>query len=109
VTAPAAKPTVVSVEVGGERVLLDTETGKLHLLDRVASVVWPFLDGTATVDELAADVADAFGEPVERVRADLGALVGRLAEEGLLAGTGEPAPDDEPPPGPRMLVDPPSG
>lgn len=81
---PEVRDPVVDVEVDGERVLLDEETGHLAVLDRVGSVVYPFFDGTATVDELADDVAAAFGEDRERVAGDLIALAEQLREARFL-------------------------
>lgn len=71
-------------ELDGERVLWDPETGQLARLDRIGSLVWASLDGVATVGELVADLADAFGVSAEAVRADVDDLVARLSELGLV-------------------------
>lgn len=37
---PGVKPSVASVELDGERVLYDADSGRLHRLDPVGSVIW---------------------------------------------------------------------
>lgn len=81
---PSPKRSVVSVELDGERVLYDTETGRLHQLDAIGSVVWSCFDGEVDLDELAGDLSEAFGADRGRVRADVEALARSLAAEGLL-------------------------
>ena len=72
------------VELDGETVVYDEEQGTLHLLDRIATIVWACCDGTGTVAEIVDDLADAFGAERERVDADVRALLGKLTAEGLL-------------------------
>lgn len=121
---PVIRPTVTSVELDGERVLYDTETGKLQKLDVIGSIVWSCFDGATDIAELSADLSDAFGADPAQVRSDVEALVATLIEEGMLlsgaaAAAPPPAageavvsmPDD---PGPTagdlaVLTDPPGG
>lgn len=69
--------------VEGELVVLSPE-GQVHRLDRVATVLWPLLDGSATISELAVDVSAVFGVERHEARAQLDALVQRLDDAGLL-------------------------
>ncbi|MGH9177318.1 MAG: PqqD family protein [Acidimicrobiales bacterium] len=78
------------VELDGEAVVFDDESCRLYLLNPVATVVWQCLDGTASVPELAAELAGSFGAPVATVRADVEALVVELAGAGLLEGSAIP-------------------
>lgn len=113
---PAVKPTVLSVELDGERVLYDTATGRLHQLDAVGSIVWSCFDGASDLDDLSTDLSEAFGVDRARVRSDVEALVRQLAAEGLVdtggALPGPPDPEaDEPPTAGDLAVlsDPPGG
>lgn len=113
---PAVRPTVVSVELDGERVLYDTATGQLHQLDAVGSIVWSCFDGTTDVDEISADLSEAFGADRARVRSDIETLVRQLAAENLLdigqpePGLAEPSDDPHPAAGDlAVLSDPPGG
>jgi hypothetical protein len=69
-----------------EAVLLDEGVDRLHVLDRIGTLVWECLDGVSTLDELAADLADGFGVARSVVDADVLALVRSLGAAGLLDG-----------------------
>lgn len=112
---PVAKGSVTSVELDGERVLYDVDSGRLQRLDPVGTIIWPFLDGSVSIAELADDVADAFSAPAEDVRAGIVDLVRALLDEGLLVPAGDDGTAEEPPAraagddAERFLVDPPGG
>jgi len=105
---PVPNPAVSSVELDGERVLYDADRGRVVRLDRVASLIWPLLDGVSTADELAEDLSDVFGRPLSEVRADLEELFDGLGRSGYL-NTGKGAGGSSaPPPAPNAyLADPP--
>src|SRR5688572_27206206 len=84
-SAPARRSRLISAEIGAEIVLYDEGSDSLHLLDPVASVVWSSLDGTMTLRQVCADLADAFYTLEERVRDDVLRLVGELADRNLIA------------------------
>ena len=114
---PVVKPSVATVELDGELVVCDLDSWRLHKLDRVASLVWGCFDGSADIAELSADLADAFGTDVDRVREDVLQLVRSLADQDLLvlgSSVGDDVDDgdllgSEVPGGPAYLVDPPGG
>jgi Coenzyme PQQ synthesis protein D (PqqD) len=78
-------PTVYSVTVDGEAVLLDEVSDRLHHLNAPAALVWACLDGQATVGALAQELSDELGEPYERVLAGTLAIVHDLDAQELLA------------------------
>jgi PqqD family protein of HPr-rel-A system len=83
-----AKPTVrrdlTVVELDGEAVIYDEGTGELHHLNPTATIVFGLCDGTATMRELATDIADAFGVPRDEVESQVRAVVRRFRAAGLL-------------------------
>jgi hypothetical protein len=83
---PRARGGLASVELDGETVLYDEDTGRTHVLNPTASLLWKIFDGEASLDELADDVADVFGEDVETVRPQLVELARDLGQQGLLVG-----------------------
>jgi len=93
--APAVGAWVTAVELDGETVLYDETSGVLHLLDAVATVVWARLDGTATLDELTADLSRTFATDPARVRGDLVAFARQLGRQHLLEGVALPPVDDD--------------
>jgi len=86
----SARPIAAPVEealLDGEMVLYNPEDHRIHHLDRTGALLWQLLDGSATVGELADDIADAFGSPLQQVEADLAELLTGLEGEGLLLNT----------------------
>jgi hypothetical protein len=82
---PVHRATVSEVEIDGELVLLDTSSGALHVLNRVAAAVWLELDGSRDVDAIVADLSTAAGAEVDRVRQDVSKFLNELSRAGLLA------------------------
>lgn len=103
VGTPTARRDVDAVTVDGAIVI--HRDGRIHTLDPLATLVWRCLDGRATVDEIAGDLAPAFAVPVERARRDVESVVGELARLDLLAPAGDA--DQHSPPAPASLADPP--
>lgn len=101
---PQRRADVEAVDVDGELVLWDPVGRTVHRLDPVGSLLWPFLDGTATIAELASDAANVWSVPYEAAAGAITALVGQLGSAHLL--------EDGSPrhvrPRPIHLVDPPS-
>lgn len=83
-TRPRVRADLCVVELDGERVVFDEADGSLHHLNATASLVFVLCDGTATVHELAVDVSDAFGVPLDEVTTEVGALVDQLRRANLL-------------------------
>ena len=79
--------TVLFEEVSGEVVLLDLASGKYYGLNGVASRMWHALVQAGDVEAAVPLLQARYDVPVERLRADLARLVGRLLAAGLLEGT----------------------
>jgi PqqD family protein of HPr-rel-A system len=96
VTAPLRlrpRDDLTVVEIDGEAVVYDDATGDLHHLNPTATVVFSLCDGSVTARDLSAEIADAFGEPVEEIQRHVRGVLRRLREQNLLvpasgAGTG---------------------
>lgn len=100
------RPDVEAVDVDGELVLWDPIGRIVHRLDPVGSLLWPFLDGSATVAELAADVSEVWDVSLEQAGSALDALIDQLRDARLLRDAVEPS--TVPSLGPDYLIDPPS-
>ena len=83
---PRRAPSVAFTELDGEVVLYDEDTGHTHLLNPTAGVLWQCFDGEATLDELAADVAEAYGIDPEVAADDVRSIATSLGELGVLSG-----------------------
>ncbi|HUG85311.1 MAG TPA: HPr-rel-A system PqqD family peptide chaperone [Euzebya sp.] len=77
-------PDVHAVDVDDEAVLLHEPTGQLHLLNPTGALVWHCLDGRATLQAIAEDIADVGGLDGEQVLAQLQALLTDLVDGGLV-------------------------
>jgi peroxiredoxin len=98
---PLARPDVASLMIGAELVLGRIPDGTPYVqacaLNESGSIVWQCFDGTGSIDEIAADIADVFGADPAAVTADVLALAREVGAEGFLVGVHEAPPDfDEP-------------
>jgi PqqD family protein of HPr-rel-A system len=83
-TRPRVRVDLTIVVLDGEAVVYDDVSGELHHLNPSATVVFGLLDGTATIRELAGDVADAFGLAPEEIERQIRTLVRQFRKLGLL-------------------------
>jgi hypothetical protein len=85
---PRRVPDVVWVTVDDEIVVLDA-SGRAQVITSTGALLWPLLDGVATVGELAADVADVFGIEPELALADVCRFVDEMVAMALIVGAPE--------------------
>lgn len=90
--APRRRPNVAAVELDGEAVLYDEDSGAMHLLDPIATIVWKCFDGSANLEDLSFELAAAFDADEDVILADVLALARQLGRQGLLEGV-EPDPE----------------
>jgi uncharacterized membrane protein YphA (DoxX/SURF4 family) len=96
---------IVAVGVNGKTIVADPTAMRYHALEATASVVWPWFDGTATVEEITSDLSKAFAAPLEAVRADVLEFARQLGTEGVLDGeSGKADPSRTEPTGPDNAV-----
>ena len=84
---PQARADLTVVELDGEAVIYDEINGDLHRLNPTATLVFSLLDGSASVEDLALDIAKAYGMPVEEITAQVRELANQFASSHLLVGT----------------------
>jgi len=68
-----------------EFLVLNLATGSYHGLNAVGRFIWERLDGTATLQAIAREVAAHFGTELERAEHDVCAFAGQLCERQLAA------------------------
>ncbi len=81
---PKVRDDLAVVELDGEAVVFDEQSCDLHYLNPTATLVFGLCDGSGTIDELAADIAAAYGADEEQVRRDVSAVVEDFGRSGLL-------------------------
>jgi hypothetical protein len=101
---PALKPKIreglAIADFGQELVVSDCQHGHshLHYLNPSATLVFRICDGTGSVPELAADIADLYGLPPGAVEPDVREIIRGFRRMGLLTFkpvARRPAPNDE--------------
>jgi hypothetical protein len=88
--APRRRADVHGVELDDESVLYDERNDRLHFLNWSASAVWWSIDGRASVDDLAAELADRFHAEPDVMRTDVATLLERLGSEELVEAVRTP-------------------
>ena len=83
---PQPRASLTSVELDGETVVYDADTGAIHLLDHIATVVWTSFDGQSSLADVVDDLADAFSADRDTVSLDVLRLARDLGSQGLLDG-----------------------
>jgi PqqD family protein of HPr-rel-A system len=83
---PRYRQDLTVVELDGEAVIYDDESGELHHLNPTATIVFNLLDGTSTIKELSADIADAFEQPADEVEKQVRTLLREFRKVNLLEG-----------------------
>jgi pyrroloquinoline quinone biosynthesis protein D len=76
---------VVSRTLRDETLLMDMRSEQYLSLDSVATRIWSLLDGERSLADVAAVIADEYDAPLERIRADLHALLQQLLDLGLVS------------------------
>lgn len=72
------------VAIDGEIVVIDGRD-RLHLIDGTGAIIWPLLDGHATVADLADDLSSAFGIERAIVLHDVTSFVSQAVEADLIS------------------------
>lgn len=87
---PKARGDLTVVELDGEAVIYDDANSRIHYLNPTATLVFSIFDGTATVRDLAQDIAQVYQVPPDEVEKQVRALLRDFRKANLLEG-GVPA------------------
>ncbi len=83
---PRLRSGVELVAMQDEAVLFEEETGRLHQLDPIASLVCRCFDGETSIASVAKELGEGFGEEPSAIERDVLAMVTQLGRLGLLEG-----------------------
>ena len=75
---------ILKQEAAGTVVLLNMDDGRYFALDGVGGRVWDLCDGSRTLSEIAAILAEEFEAPAETIERDLAELINDLTNEELV-------------------------
>ncbi len=79
-----ARADVAWAGVGDEGLLYDPRAARIHRLNTTALLVWRCCDGRATVADIVADLAHAYGKKADEVAASVQAVIEEFVAAGLL-------------------------
>jgi hypothetical protein len=93
--APQRRRDVTEVVQDGEATIYEPDGLQIHGLNSIATTLWHCMDGSVTLERLAADLADVYDEDLDVTRAHVLGYARDLARRGLLQGSSFPpaAPD----------------
>lgn len=78
-------PAVIETDLGEELILLDPATREMFSLNATGRLVWQALAGGGRgLDRIVEQIVAAFEVDADRARADVDALIARLARAGLV-------------------------
>ena len=77
-------PELVEQVVEGETVVLDKVAGLIHQLNSTASTIWKACDGKASIDNIAAQIAEQYDIDIELARADVETTLEQLEQQKLV-------------------------
>lgn len=75
---------LVSAPMGDELAMMDLETGKYLVLDRIAAVIWEELEAPVRVSDLVDGLQAGFEVDRDRCEADVLKFLQQLLDKGLL-------------------------
>lgn len=81
---PKAREDLTVVELDGEAVIYDEVGGDLHQLNSSATIIFALCDGTQTVKQMSAEIAEVFSLASQDVEAQVRTVVRDLRSAGLL-------------------------
>jgi len=70
--------------VSGEMAVYDARDGRYHVLNGSAAAIWAAIAAETPIEQVAADLANAHGVPIEALQADVDAFVADALRLGLL-------------------------
>lgn len=83
----AVKASVIHAFVGGEAVLLDTESGLYFGLDEVGTRIWQLLVAGATEESIVDQLLEEYDVERAQLRADVASFLAALVTKGLTEGS----------------------
>lgn len=83
---------ILTREVDGELLLLDTTTDQIHQLNQTASRIWRLCDGSATIETIAKALTKEFDVSLEQARQDVAQTMRQLQDLNLI--TDDPSGDN---------------
>jgi|SRR5581483_807168 len=95
-TRPSVRDDLTICEIDGEAVIFDPRGSELHYMNHSAALVLDLCDGSATMKEMAAAIADVYEMRAEEVEKQVRSIVRKLRGYRLLEPSKATPADEEP-------------
>ena len=82
---PQRRSDVLAQTAGDTVILLTPDSGEYFTLNEVGGRIWELADGSRSVAEIVAALAEEYEAPLEEIQADVLEVLGELAEERLVS------------------------
>ena len=82
---PRRRSDVLAQAAGDTVILLTPDSGEYFTLNEVGGRIWELADGSRSVTEIAALLAQEYEAPVEEIQSDALDVLGALADERLVS------------------------
>jgi PqqD family protein of HPr-rel-A system len=87
VAVPQQHPAMDTSYLDNEAVVFDERSAVVHRLNPSATLVWTMCDGETSIEQMLAELAEAFGLPPEAFAADVRTALDSFWDEGMLTGS----------------------
>ena len=71
--------------IAGNVVIAEKDSGKIHYLNKTASVIWSLADGTRKTDDIITELHNKFEVTIEEARTDVEEFCRRLLKDKLIS------------------------
>ena len=71
--------------IAGNVVIAEKDSGKIHYLNKTASVIWSLADGTRNTDDIITELHNKFEVTIEEARTDVEEFCRRLLKDKLIS------------------------
>lgn len=88
------EPAVIADDIDGEIVIMNLERGSYYGLDAVGADIWRMAVAGKSGPEISSRLAAHFDVGIDRVQADVSALIAKILEHDLLVPAEESLPGD---------------
>lgn len=81
---PTVNPVIIFQPVIDEAVLVNPDTAESLFLNSTGMLIWQYIDGSRTIDDLVQMIAAYFDMALDRIMADIVDLLDTLVEAGFV-------------------------
>lgn len=82
--APVKRDHLITRELKNEFIIIDTENGQIHSLNKTAAMIWQMSDGKLSIDNMAQHVLEKFDASFDKAKSDVEKILRDFHKKGLI-------------------------